>query len=239
MGHTITPPLPPFNFSCKRIADAQLCRQRGTGQADFFTLELDRMFHTTDTATNRERLQHVSCQTNITSRDNVGNMETFGQRLVKARKKMKLSQEALAEMLGWPSYTRISNYENGTREPALDDIVRIAHVLQVPPHILAFGEIVAGETAKQFADNQVDAIRTMFSPRVLPVAHKLRQLDLFNTLPDPLLVALDSLLVQFAELTGTPLPPLPADPHATPSPLDSAATSRLQAELGTKPAPQS
>lgn len=166
-------------------------------------------------------------------------MKTFGQRLVKARKQMKLSQEALAEKLQWPSYTRISNYENGTREPALGDIVRLAHILQVPPHILAFGEIIAGETAKQFADNQVDAISTMFSPRVLPIAHKLRQLDLYNTLPEPLLVALDSLLIQFAELTGTPLPPLPVDPHATPSPLDSTATSRLEAELGKKPTPQS
>ena len=39
----------------------------------------------------------------------------------KWRKAVNLSQVALAEACGWKSQSRISNYENGIREPGLQE----------------------------------------------------------------------------------------------------------------------
>lgn len=67
-------------------------------------------------------------------------MEKFGNRLKRLRKQTGLNQLALAVRCGWENYTRISNYESGTRTPDLDDIRKLADVLRVSPHYLAFGE---------------------------------------------------------------------------------------------------
>lgn len=163
--------------------------------------------------------------------------ETLGQRLARLRNKKNLSQAELATACGWPDISSLDKFERDEQEPSLKEIRSLALALGTSAQEIAFG--TTHDPLQAILVRGPEALTRMFSPRVIPLAYKLRQLDLHNTLPEGLLSALDSLLVQFAELTGTPLPPSPVDPQATPSPLDSTATSRLQAELSKKSTPQS
>lgn len=54
----------------------------------------------------------------------------------RAREAANIKQGELAEMVGW-SQSRISNYENGIREPGQDDLLRIAKALN-----LSLGEML-------------------------------------------------------------------------------------------------
>ena len=65
--------------------------------------------------------------------------QEFGQRLKTLRERQGLSQDKLAELCGWPSNTRVSGYERGANEPSLEDIARLATILEVYPEVLAFG----------------------------------------------------------------------------------------------------
>lgn len=59
-------------------------------------------------------------------------METgIAERIKYARIAKKLTQPALAELCGWDSQTRISNYERGIREPSIQDLDKIAKALGV------------------------------------------------------------------------------------------------------------
>jgi len=65
-------------------------------------------------------------------------MNTLGQRIKQLRKAKGLSQQALAFACGWESQSRIGNYEKGTRQPNLDDLEKLAHVLGISlPDLLA------------------------------------------------------------------------------------------------------
>lgn len=57
-------------------------------------------------------------------------MEIFQKRLREERKNSGLTQEQMAKLLGirQPSYIR---YENGSGEPSLETLVKIADVLEV------------------------------------------------------------------------------------------------------------
>lgn len=57
-------------------------------------------------------------------------MEVFKKRLSDERKNAKLTQTEMAERLGikQPSYIR---YENGTSEPSLETLAKIADILEV------------------------------------------------------------------------------------------------------------
>jgi transcriptional regulator with XRE-family HTH domain len=63
----------------------------------------------------------------------------FPRRLALARRMRDINQADLARSLGWDTQSRISNYENGKREPNLSDIVAIATLLRVDPAWLIFG----------------------------------------------------------------------------------------------------
>lgn len=63
----------------------------------------------------------------------------FGPRLRAFRESRQLSQEQLAQLLGWTSNARISAYERGEYEPSLEDIGRLASALGIFPEVLAFG----------------------------------------------------------------------------------------------------
>ena len=56
---------------------------------------------------------------------------TVGEKIREARKKLGLTQNALARRLGIP-YQGISQYERGTRNPKLETLNRIADSLGVP-----------------------------------------------------------------------------------------------------------
>lgn len=55
----------------------------------------------------------------------------FKENLKQARLAAKLSQPELAALCGWESQSRVSNYETGTRTPALDDIYSLAKALNI------------------------------------------------------------------------------------------------------------
>lgn len=65
---------------------------------------------------------------------------TPGKRIKQKRTEKGLSQEALADLCGWESRTRISNYEHGISEPKLADFKRLAKALKVKAAWLAFGD---------------------------------------------------------------------------------------------------
>ena len=62
--------------------------------------------------------------------------QIFTVRLKDARKRRKLSQEALGIAIGLDesvASTRINRYENGIHQPDWGTLAKIAEVLQVPP----------------------------------------------------------------------------------------------------------
>ena len=57
-------------------------------------------------------------------------MEGFGERLRKERKKAKLTQEQLAEMIDM-SHAFIGHLERGTRIPSVETVVRLCRALGI------------------------------------------------------------------------------------------------------------
>ena len=57
-------------------------------------------------------------------------MSDFAKNLRKFRKQKGYSQGRLAQELYY-GYTAIANYESGRNEPSIDDLVRIAEILDV------------------------------------------------------------------------------------------------------------
>lgn len=55
----------------------------------------------------------------------------FSRNLTALRKAHKLSQVELANLCGWDTQSRISNYENNVRTPDLDDIEVLAKAMNV------------------------------------------------------------------------------------------------------------
>jgi transcriptional regulator with XRE-family HTH domain len=56
----------------------------------------------------------------------------FAKNLQHARKKLKLSQQQLADMLG-VRQSAVANWEAGTRSPKLSEVERIAEALLTTP----------------------------------------------------------------------------------------------------------
>lgn len=56
------------------------------------------------------------------------------------REKLRISQRELAEKCGWFSQSRISHYEQDSREPVIKDIEQIAKALQVTMEWLLYGK---------------------------------------------------------------------------------------------------
>ena len=73
--------------------------------------------------------------------------EIFTARLKEARKRRKMSQEALGIAIGLDesvASTRINRYENGIHQPDWGTLAKIAEVLQVPPAYLLADDDLAG-----------------------------------------------------------------------------------------------
>lgn len=62
-------------------------------------------------------------------------MSEFAKNLRKYRKQKNLSQIELGKALHY-GYTAIANYESGRNEPSLDDLITLAHTLDVTPNDL-------------------------------------------------------------------------------------------------------
>ncbi len=64
---------------------------------------------------------------------------SIGKRIRLARDKVGYSQGELAQRCGFKGQSRISNYESGTREPSVAELVQIATALTVEPAWLILG----------------------------------------------------------------------------------------------------
>jgi SOS-response transcriptional repressor LexA len=95
-----------------------------------------------------------------------GNLTSFGARLRAARNRAgaragrALPQRELAERCGWGTQSRVANYENGSRQPSLEDIAVLADALAVNPEWLAFGTS-APETASAGTQRLIPLISTI------------------------------------------------------------------------------
>lgn len=72
-------------------------------------------------------------------------MDAIGERIKKARQAKGLSQEELAQIIN-STKSAISRYESGKRQPRLDQLHRIAVVLQVSDDYLLSGEAQVSQT---------------------------------------------------------------------------------------------
>jgi transcriptional regulator with XRE-family HTH domain len=63
----------------------------------------------------------------------------FGKRVAELRKERRLTQNALADMIGI-HVTQLRRYEAGTSQPTLDVLRKLAQSLRVSADVLVFGE---------------------------------------------------------------------------------------------------
>ncbi len=94
----------------------------------------------------------------------------FNKRLKAARLAIGLRQSIVEARCGWSSQGRLSNYERGTREPKLADILTLARVLNVRPEWLLTGELpqhahdVEVDEAKEGRDSGEFPLIPQYSP---------------------------------------------------------------------------
>ena len=70
----------------------------------------------------------------------------FGKRLKELRKKAKLSQQELAELVGMESLNNISKLENGEQLPKKENLEKICKALKVEPkELFDFGHFKSKE----------------------------------------------------------------------------------------------
>lgn len=90
------------------------------------------------------------------------NKRALGRRIAELRNKQGMTQRDLAaQTQGKISPTRLSNYEQGTREPGLAEIVTLAQALRTTPGFLA------GFTRLEqpLSNDELDTVRAL---RILP-----------------------------------------------------------------------
>lgn len=81
----------------------------------------------------------------------------FGNRLKTLRIKKKLTQQQLADLLGFTKSV-ISAYENGLRYPAYDVLIKIARIFKVSTDFLLGVEIKREIDTSGLTDEQVEAL---------------------------------------------------------------------------------
>ncbi|MGV2880662.1 helix-turn-helix domain-containing protein [Pantoea vagans] len=64
----------------------------------------------------------------------------IGERIKLKREELGLSQADLAKLCGWPTASRLGNYESGSRRVSAEDATLLAEILKVTPAYLLFGE---------------------------------------------------------------------------------------------------
>lgn len=64
----------------------------------------------------------------------------IGERIKLKREELGVSQAELAKLCGWPTASRLGNYESGSRRVSAEDAATLAEVLKVTPSYLLFGD---------------------------------------------------------------------------------------------------
>lgn len=72
--------------------------------------------------------------------ENASKTDSFGSRLKKARKLLKMGQSELSETIGYTGYQAISRYERGERSPDASILVLLSELLNVSSDWLLKGE---------------------------------------------------------------------------------------------------
>lgn len=86
----------------------------------------------------------------------------LGDRIKKARKAAGLSQVELASRCGWDSASRVGNYEQGSREPSLADLMLIASFVKSTEYSL-YWLLTGEETPAGNSQSQRPTIPTVIS----------------------------------------------------------------------------
>lgn len=64
----------------------------------------------------------------------------IGERIKLKREALGFSQAELAKLCGWPTASRLGNYESGSRRVNAEDAATLAEILKVTPSYLLFGD---------------------------------------------------------------------------------------------------
>lgn len=97
-------------------------------------------------------------------------METLGQRIKRFRKAKGISQQALADVCGWASQSRIGNYEADLRTPSLTDLLLMAPALGV-----SVADLAGDQDQLGLADVQIEVKRYKYSPSPAPSGSEIRE----------------------------------------------------------------
>jgi transcriptional regulator with XRE-family HTH domain len=90
-----------------------------------------------------------------------------GQRLATARKAAGLTVRQLAERLGWPDHSRLTNYETGRRALSVVTLIEIAQVLSQAPAALLVESPEEAEIITQVAGNRERAQQLVYLIQLL------------------------------------------------------------------------
>ena len=93
--------------------------------------------------------------------------KNIGKRIVRRRKRLKISQIDLAEKIGI-SNNYLSSIEHGKEKPSLDILVKICNAISVTPDYLIMGNMYSNNVPQNIADSlqlcssrDVDLVNTL------------------------------------------------------------------------------
>lgn len=105
---------------------------------------------------------------------------TLGERIRARREELKLSQEYVAEQVG-VSRQAVSKWETGQSEPAAENLVRLAQVLETSLTQLAGAEKQAGAAAGAETQPQTKAPNLILRANLIRIAITAQVVFLFNS----------------------------------------------------------
>ncbi|MDY4296808.1 MULTISPECIES: helix-turn-helix transcriptional regulator [unclassified Xanthomonas] len=153
----------------------------------------------------------------------------LGSRIKAARIAAGYSQGKLSELCGWDSQSRLSNYENGTREPTLADLRVIAN--KVAPGGYTLARILLGDQVVEARPPvfRVTAAHVMDAAQIVTMTLPApRKLDPMEPADAQMLASTIEVLVHREALTATREAPT-AD-TAPPSPFQTLETQLADGE---------
>lgn len=101
--------------------------------------------------------------------------EVIGERLKSLREERNLSQSGLAKLCGWPTASRVGNYEIGSRKIGVDDAIVLANALGTTPSHILFGD--EGSPDNWLSDSQRQLLKTF---RQLPEDDQQKFITMMN-----------------------------------------------------------
>lgn len=106
----------------------------------------------------------------------------IGDRIRQKRIEMGLSQDELAQKVGYSSRSTVAKIEKGTRRPQVEDLKKIAEVLNVDMDWLYNGIVIEVDKKRSIADEShlFDYISKLYGEETAQAVHLFNQLDDFQ-----------------------------------------------------------